>query len=136
MALLPFVDSTPRAYRLKASNAGLLFQHSPGQSRTLFSPYITNAGEFIASQLFQYCGDQKGSPGGIACSAYVSGFAEGLLIGKMLREAGLTFCPPKDLSATGETDCRKVDARASEGPQRFGKTRFNSGHDHGLSMPA
>jgi phosphonate metabolism protein (transferase hexapeptide repeat family) len=32
MALLSFVDSTPRAYRLKASNAAPLFQHSPGQS--------------------------------------------------------------------------------------------------------
>ena len=32
MALLSFVDSTPRAYRLKASNAAPPFQHSPGQS--------------------------------------------------------------------------------------------------------
>jgi hypothetical protein len=39
MALLSFVDSTPRAYRLKASNAAPLFQHSPGQSATFTSKW-------------------------------------------------------------------------------------------------
>jgi hypothetical protein len=40
MALLSFVDSTPRAYRLKASNAAPLFQHSPGQSGNSDSMFV------------------------------------------------------------------------------------------------
>jgi hypothetical protein len=64
----------------------------------LFPISAANSGEFTAHQLFQYCSDAKGSPGGISCSAWVSGFVEGLLVGKLLPEAGLTFCPPKDLS--------------------------------------
>jgi hypothetical protein len=43
----PFVDSAPRAYRLKVSNAAPPFQHPPGHRRTPPSPrYFTWAAAF------------------------------------------------------------------------------------------
>jgi hypothetical protein len=65
---------------------------------TLLSPSIASAGELTATELFQYCSDRAGSSGGLICSAYVEGFTEGLIMGKSLSEAGLTFCPPRDLT--------------------------------------
>jgi len=65
---------------------------------TLLSPSTASADALTATKLFQYCSDQEGSFGDIACLAYVQGFTEGLIIGKQLPKNGLTFCPPKDLT--------------------------------------
>src|SRR5262249_10671470 len=46
MALLSFVESSPRAYRLKASNAALLFQHPAGQFLDLIEFAVGELADF------------------------------------------------------------------------------------------
>jgi hypothetical protein len=65
----------------------------------LFAAARADADELTAQQLLLYCSEKSASPADISCTAYVSGFAEGLLIGKLMSEGGLGFCPPQDLSA-------------------------------------
>jgi hypothetical protein len=60
----------------------------------LFVAARANAGELTAQQLLLYCSEKRDSPADLSCNAYVSGFAEGLLIGKLMSEGGLGFCPP------------------------------------------
>jgi hypothetical protein len=62
----------------------------------VFAAARANADEFTAQQLLMYCSAKKDSAADLSCSAYIAGFSEGLLVGKVMSEGGLGFCPPSE----------------------------------------
>lgn len=56
------------------------------------------ANEFKAVKLYEFCTRKSDSPESIGCSAYITGFTEGLFIGKSLPGSGHSYCPPKGMT--------------------------------------